>query len=235
MELRDAWEDLMLGSVCVGCGRPGRLLCPGCAAALAEAAVPRRPEPCPEGLVRPVAATTYDGTVRAMVLGLKERGLLALARPLGGLLALAVAEVVGPSRSDGTVLLVPVPSRPVSVRARGHDATGEIVRCAASALRRVGLETRVAPLLRTRPGLRDQAGLGAAERRANLHGSLRVDGAALGHTARRHPRAVVAHHDDVLTTGATAGEAQRALGAVGLGVAGVATVAATTRRWTGLP
>jgi hypothetical protein len=60
--LRDAWADLVLGSSCVGCGRPGRLLCPGC-----EGALPRRarlawPSPTPAGLVPPFAAGPYEGT-----------------------------------------------------------------------------------------------------------------------------------------------------------------------------
>ncbi len=87
----DASRDLLLGSTCVGCGRPGRLLCAACAAALEPHPAPAWPTPRPPGLTAPWAATSYDGTVRAMVLGHKEHRLLGLARPLGELLALAVA------------------------------------------------------------------------------------------------------------------------------------------------
>ena len=75
----------------------------------------------------------------------------------------------------------------------------------------------------------DQAGLGAAERAANLAGSMCCPSAACAGSPATPPAAVVVC-DDVLTTGATAREAQRALEAAGLGVAGIATVAATRRR-----
>ncbi|HEY0949869.1 MAG TPA: ComF family protein, partial [Nocardioides sp.] len=46
----------------------------------------------------------------------------------------------------------------------------------------------------------------------------------------RRPRARLLVCDDVLTTGSTAREAQRALESVGLAVAGHAAIAATRRR-----
>ena len=57
-----------------------------------------------------------------------------------------------------------------------------------------------------------------------------MQGAELRRLARRLPEAHVVVCDDVLTTGATVREAQRALEAVGLGVRAIATVAATRRR-----
>lgn len=237
MLLRDAVTDLLLGSSCVGCARPGRLLCAPCGATLPTAAAVTWPDPVPPGLVTPWACGAYADLLRELVLGHKERGLLSLRVPLGRLLARSAAAALrsGPGVSDAAgavVVLVPVPSRPASVRARGHDPTLAMVRVAAAALRGGGARIEVAPLLRTRPGLVDQAGLGAAERAANLAGSLtcptpglRRLGARVG---ARRVRVVLC--DDVLTTGVTAREAQRALEAVGLGVAAVATVAATRRR-----
>ena len=93
-----------------------------------------------------------------------------------------------------------------------------------------GYDVIVQRLLRLRPGVVDQAGLGAAERAANLAGSMTCPGAGLRRLGARRSRVRAVVCDDVLTTGSTAREAQRALEAVGLEVAGVAVVAATRRR-----
>lgn len=220
-DLVDGALDLLLGGCCLACGRPGRSLCRPCAADLPDTGRPAWPAPVPAGLAPPWAADEYAGAVRSLVLAHKEHRVLSLGPPLARMLAAAVraAEV------DGPVVLVPVPSRPSTVRARGHDPTGALV---AGAARATGL--LAVPLLRTRPGLRDQAGLDAGERAVNLAGSLHCPSAALRRLARAAPRARIVVCDDVITTGATAREAQRALECVGLEVAAVAAVAATARR-----
>jgi predicted amidophosphoribosyltransferase len=53
---------------------------------------------------------------------------------------------------------------------------------------------------------------------------------SLRRLVRRSPEAVLVVCDDVLTTGATAREAQRALEASGLTVLAIATAAATRKR-----
>jgi predicted amidophosphoribosyltransferase len=92
------------------------------------------------------------------------------------------------------------------------------------------VDARCVPLLRTRPGLADQAGLDATARAANLAGALRAHPPALRRLARAGRPVHVLVCDDVLTTGATAAEAQRALRDVGLPPLGVVAVAATRRR-----
>lgn len=225
-ELRAAAADLLLGGRCVGCRAPGRPLCGACGATLPTEARVAWPDPVPPGLVQPWAAAAYDGVPRALVLGLKERRLLGLARPLADLLALSAARAAG----SGAVVLVPVPSRTSSVRARGHDPTWTVTARAARLLGASGADVTAARLLLLRPGVVDQAGLDAVARAANLAGSMTCPSPRLRRLAARRGGARVVVCDDVLTTGSTAREAQRALEAVGLEVLGIAVVAATLRR-----
>jgi predicted amidophosphoribosyltransferase len=205
--------DLVLPRDCAGCSAPGRTLCPRCAGALTGRPVAHRPSPAPSGLPPIVAAAAYDGVVRSLLLAHKERGRLALAGPLGRALAGAAAE-----HGRGAVL-VPVPSSPAAVRARGHDHAR---RLAAVAGRLLGVRT-AAVLVQARR-VEDQSGLDAAARSAKLAGALRA--------RRRLDGLGVVVLDDVATTGATLAEAARALEAAGAEVRGAAVVAATVLRGT---
>lgn len=215
--------DLVLPRSCCGCDVPGRSVCQDCLALLTgAAAAPTRPDPCPAGLPALTAATAYDGAVRRLLVAHKDRGQLALARPLGHALAAAVLlhrSVEG--GLDGPLLLCPVPSAPAAVRARGHDHALRLAAAAADSLSAGGQPARVERLLRPARRVADQSGLTSAGRAANLRGALR---AVVG---RPGPVVIV---DDIVTTGATLAEAARALRSGGRDVVGAAVVASTRRR-----
>jgi predicted amidophosphoribosyltransferase len=227
----DAWLDLLLGSACSACGAPGRALCSRCEAMLPCRAGPAWPTPTPPGLVRPSAAGEYADPLRRLIVDHKEHGRLALAGPLGRLLAVAVVEAwqaagAPAGLAAGRVELVPVPSHPAVVRERDHDPLLRIARVAAGAVRREGLRARVHPALRVTARPVDQAGLDTTSRAANVRGRF-----AVRSSARAAVPVVIV--DDVITTGATLREAQRALEVAGVTVLGAATVAATRRRLPG--
>lgn len=220
----------MLGSVCVGCAAPGRTLCRRCEATLPRHGEVAWPTPTPSGLAVPFAAGPYDGLLKALVNEHKEHGSFALAVPLGRVLCDVVHDLLLADQAQvprvGQVLLVPVPSRSAVVRRRGHDPLLRMTREATRRLRRYGVDAVARQLLVSTGRVRDQSTLGADERAANLAGAMRCRRCAAPPPGPG--RLVVV--DDVLTTGATAREAQRALERGGFAVTGVATVAATRRR-----
>lgn len=223
LTLRDAGRDLALGSRCVGCGRAGNVLCLGCRRDLPRDGRLAWPSPAPEGLVQPWAGGEYDGVLRALVVQHKEHGTFALAAPLGEVLARVVTAASG----QEPVTLVPVPSRRAVVRRRGHDPLLRVARHAAGRLRLEGTDAVVRRLLVPVGSVRDQAGLDAEDRQANLAGSMRSS-----RSGRVDPGRSVVVVDDVITTGATLREAQRALELGAHRVHAVAAVAATRRRWS---
>ncbi|WP_330330736.1 ComF family protein [Streptomyces sp. NBC_00536] len=200
---------LVLPGECAGCGVGRGVLCAGCGEGLSGVgAGVVRPRPGPPGLPVVHAAAGYAEGVRAVLLAHKERGALPLARALGG--ALAAAVLAGGDEGDrGGLVLVPVPSARRQVRARGHDPARRIALAASARLRRAGIPARVAPVLRQRRYVADQAGLGARQRRENLAGALEVRPG--GVRLLGAGRTVLV--DDLITTGATLAEAARALAA----------------------
>ncbi|CAM5460100.1 hypothetical protein SAVIM338S_02943 [Streptomyces avidinii] len=216
---------LVLPVDCAGCGAARVVLCGDCRSALSGAGAGRvRPSPPPAGLPAVHAAAAYEEAVRAVVLAHKERGALPLAGALGAALAAAVRAGAGArsgaggaggaGEEPGELVLVPVPSARHRIRARGHDPARRIALAASATLRRAGVPARVAPVLRLRRAVADQAGLGAPERRENLAGALEARPGA-GRMTAGAARIVLV--DDVMTTGSTLAEAARALRAAGTG------------------
>lgn len=233
----DVWSataDLLLGSACVGCARPGNALCVRCAVPLQQPPTRVSPDPPPAGLPPTYAVTAYDGAARAALVAHKERRVLALRRRLGTALAHSVLGVIGGEHPAGVrapPALVTVCSAPRTVRQRGHDPLWSLAAGCRRHLRRLGLTVPLWPALRLRRQVADQAGLDAAERGANLRGAYAVR----PRYTRRLAGWPVVIVDDIVTTGATAAEAARALQAGGAQPIGVAVLAATRRRGSSRP
>jgi len=210
--------DALLPCACAGCGEKvpaGRVLCARCDARLPAIAA----DACPRCQLHPRASTgrcagsadgdPLDAAIAAVWLEPPVSGWIhAFKYPPRGLRGLApgpiaaIAELAARAarRAPGALpdLVVPVPLHPRRLRARGFNPALAVARAVAHA---VGAP--VAPTALER--LRDtpsQTGLDAAARRRNVRGALR---------ARRTVPLCVWIVDDVITTGATAREAARAL------------------------
>jgi ComF family protein len=195
-------------------------LCPPCAESLyplgAACPVCANPQEAPRGLLcarcrrvpppfrRVIAPFRYGGELacalrRMKYGGARGGGRAELARPLGKLLAEALAGV------HGTDVIVPVPLHPSRLRQRGFSQAQDL---AVAARRFAGARQTIDVLLLERvQATSEQAGLSRAARKENVRGAFAVPRSArprlLGKT--------VLLIDDVLTTGATAAACARAL------------------------
>lgn len=201
--VRDALA-VLLPVECAGCGADDRALCPSCLAALEPEVTVRHAL----GL-RVHTALLYGQRVRDVMLAYKEKdrtdAATALARPLAHAVAAALA-------AHPSAELALVPTSRSSYRRRGYDPVRLLVRRAGLGADRVLAHTRPTGIQKT---------LGVEERTVNLLGAM---------VARRSlegRRFVVV--DDILTSGATLGEAARAIREGGGEVVGAATLAFTPR------
>lgn len=223
--------DLVLPAECVGCSQPGWQFCPDCQHELLksawEQAVQWSPSPVPEGFPTTVAAASYAGVVRKVLVAWKDGDSPSLARKLKPLLRQSLAgacELLEPA-SNSPLLVVPAPSNPRTVRTRGYRPVAHLCRDVVR-----DLPSQLAPdvleVLVLHAGVADQARLSRAERAANLQGAMKL--------RSRRTEAVggasVIVVDDVVTTGATLSQMKVNLLAGGARQVVAATVAATQRR-----
>jgi predicted amidophosphoribosyltransferase len=237
-ELAGGLADLVLPGACAGCGAervPMRFgTCAGCVASL-EALTPyaTRPTPPPRGMPPCVAVGPYAGPLRGALLAYKEKGRHRLARPLGALLATAVAEVA----ADPAVplLVVPVPSTARAARERHGDHMTRLATHAVRRLRAAGWQADIAQPLRASPRP-DSASLDASDRAAAAESSLRIRPARI-RIMRRDPtmRRTLVVVDDIVTTGATLAAVTARLREANMQVTGAAVLAATRLRRGGPP
>ena len=230
--------DLVLPVGCGACAGPGGAVCRGCRADVRDAARggSTAGEVVVDGSGEGVSvrsAARFEGALRELVTAYKDQGRHDLAPLLAGLLSGVLAPLLlgdpllrEVARGGGAVHVVPVPTSPSARRRRGGDPVGELARRAVAAVRGPppgewsGMV--VTPCLRHDRRVADQSRLTRAERHENLRGALvvrRGRGVLEG--------AAVVLVDDVVTTGATLGEAARALRAAGVAHVTAVTVAAT--------
>ncbi len=191
--------DLFGGGVCRACWAAlprldPSLSCPHCALpGDGSRCADCRQAPAP--VSRAAALALYAGPMRPLVLAFKFRGWDILARPAAEALA-GLARRIGLARECG--VLVPVPSTRRRNRERGYDPA---VLLAEELSRRLGLPTR--------PGLRR---VRDTPPQSSLPASLRAQNVAGAFAGSPHVTGLaVLLVDDVVTTGATAFAAARAL------------------------
>lgn len=160
---------------------------------------------------------------------LKYDSLHAVARPLGRMLAAAIARLAAEAPAE--LLVVPIPLHRSKYAQRGFNQARSLAREALAELRKTHPQWRLTLASSTLMRLRateTQAGLTPRQRRLNVRGAFSVS----------DPAAVTMKHvlliDDILTTGATARAAARALAQAGAASVWVATLA-RARRATAFP
>ncbi|MFI2563207.1 ComF family protein [Paenarthrobacter sp. NPDC018779] len=242
---------------CVCCGVEDTVLCGICAKRIrllcrnpfrAEQESPYLVELNGTAKLGVVAAGPYRDELATAILSFKHAGQGRMATVLGPCLGRAVKAAVG--REQGLVL-IPVPSSGKAFRKRGFSPVNVLLAAVRrrrlledcptwDALRKKGVvpfsgfQVREATVFFAmamdavvgqagRPGAGGQKGLGRGERARRVAGSMVVKPAFRSKVRGR--KCIIV--DDVLTTGATLAEANRALQAAGATVCGAIVLAAT--------
>jgi ComF family protein len=178
----------------------------------------------PPPFVKAIAVASYQGRMRDLIHALKYERLRPAARGLAQMLANTLLQFAPELPTE--MLVVPVPLHRSKNADRGFNQARLLAAETIASLRtrRSPLQLTLAPatLMRLR-ATESQAGLTPRQRRLNVRGAFGVSTPAF--VAGRHILLI----DDILTTGATARAASRALLQAGAQSVWVATLARARR------
>ena len=201
--------NLVLPTPCCGCSKPGDILCIQCRSALIGA-----PRQVQRAELIGWAYCDFDEQVSRIIHAFKEAGQTRVAETLAAKMAPLLGNFDQQLKSQPSLKLVSVPSRPSSFTKRGFVPARVLANQVA---RQSGL--RSVNALRFHRVVQDQAGLGLEARKRNLVDSMVANFSLTGN------RVLII--DDIVTTGATMLEARRALAEAGAEVVGFLAFAET--------
>ena len=208
--------DLVLPLECGGCGAPSTRWCPACAEQLTvHPDQPHLITPRVDPGVPVLSLGRYAGARREAIVAVKEHGRADLIAPLALALQAGLERLLTWGVIATPLTIVPAPTRRSAARRRGGDPVTRMARAATVGLRDVD----VVQALRLKAVVRDSVGLSGADRQRNIAGRVKITKPI---NAVAGPVLVV---DDVVTTGATAGESVRVLHIAGVHVAGLLAIA----------
>ena len=186
----------------------------------------------PPPFARVVSFASYGGKLRLAIHLLKYTRIRPVSRPLGRLLAQAIATLA--DEAPRQMLVIPVPLHPRRSRARGFNQARLLAQSALRPLRRIHPDWRLtlspASLVRQRETA-PQVLLSPNERQLNLEQAFHV-----ARPAQVRDRAILLI-DDIVTTGATARACAQALLEAGASSVYVVSLARAqmemhSERWT---
>lgn len=164
------------------------------------------------------SAVAYSPVAKNILLAAKERNLKSADNLIQEALTTALENLF---KRNEVSALVPIPSQNSSNRRRGRDFVSAMTEVIAAEM-----GVAVLPLLHHQRTVRDQSKLNIASRRENLALALAIKPKYLGNYSGEK----VVILDDLVTTGATISEANRALSKAGFKVQAAATACVALRR-----
>lgn len=204
MKIHEGVLDLLFPLRCLGCGCPRQELCGNCSTEIRLKLIRSQ-----LGKV-PVFSSIHYGTVASHVLlAAKEDGVQKANELLVAALRHSLQMAVRTLKFRPA--LVPVPHSNQASRRRGRNFVGDMTKCLAAT---EGLPVR--DILRHNRKVKDQSLLDSAARSGNLSGAMSV----IDQCGRTCEVIVV---DDLITSGATLGEAVRSLEMSGFHVVAAVT------------
>jgi len=208
--------DLVYPKRCPGCHLPSPSICESCKSFWQKQtiSITLRKKQVSDLLV--VSVAQYRDEVRAVLLAYKEDG----EREAGKVLTEALLQARRGISNYSVCAFVPIPSNPKSVRRRGRDFMLDLCNQVA-----IQSGDKVLSIIKVNRDVQDQSKLSEKERSQNLVGAFDCGPKNLKLLAK-FPIILV---DDLLTTGATLREAQRALRQRGVIPIGAITAAHTAR------
>ena len=213
MQLISDLKYLLFPTRCFGCRDLGYLICSNCRklwnphiykSTIADLAV--------------YSAIPYSPVAKNILLAAKEQSIKSADQLVRSAMA-ASLQVLFQKYPNSA--LVPIPSAPASNRRRGRDFINEMAIFVAK-----DMGVGVLPLLEQQRLVRDQSKLNIASRRENLAMALSIKPQINGNYSSES----VVILDDLVTTGSTINEANRALTKAGFKVQAAATACVALRR-----